>query len=123
MEAREGNPTLLARRLRGGVSLSQTERDFLADLIEGKIKPRKSRPTKLGETITARGRLEIVKAVIFIEAINPKWQRKTIIPDVCSHFGVSRRFVVKLLDETDPEQLKAISSVAAAYAKGMRSGT
>ena len=46
MEAREVNPTRLAARLRSGVPLSQAERHFLADLIEGKINPRKPRPTK-----------------------------------------------------------------------------
>jgi hypothetical protein len=115
MEAREGNPTRLATRLRGGASLSQAELHFLADLIEGKTKPRKSRSTKSGEALTARKRFAIVQNVLYIEAMHPGWQRKTIIPDVCGMYGVSPRFVFKLLSEMDPEQLKAISSSAAAF--------
>jgi hypothetical protein len=117
MEAREDNPTRLADRLRSGISLSQAERHFLADLIEGEIKPRKSRPTKSGESASARKRYAIVQAVLYIEAIHPEWQRKTIIPDVGEVYGVSPRFVFKLLSEFDPKQLEAISLSAAAFAE------
>jgi hypothetical protein len=114
MEAREVNPTRLAARLRSGVPLSQAERHFLADLIEGKINPRKPRPTKFGEVKTALKRYAIVQAVLYHEAMTGA-QRKTIIPDVGKVYGVSPRFVFKLLSEFDPEQLEAISLSAAAF--------
>jgi hypothetical protein len=115
MEAREGNLARLANRLRNGVPLSQAERHFLADLIEGKAKPRKTRPTKRGGAITVRKRREIVQAILYIEATHPGRQRKAIILDVCKAYGVSPRFVFKLLSEMDPEQLEAISLGAAAF--------
>jgi hypothetical protein len=114
MEAREVNPTRLAARLRSGVPLSQAERNFLADLIEGKIKPRKSRPTKSGEVKTALKRYAIVQAVLYHEAMTGA-PRKNLIPDVSKLYGVSTRFVFKLLSEFDPEQLEAIRSSAAAF--------
>src|SRR4051794_18495883 len=108
MDAREGNPTLLASRLRNGDPLSQAELHFLADLIEGKTKPRKPRPTKSGKAMLARKRHEIVQAVLYIEAIHPERQRKRIIPEVGGVYGVSPRFIFKLLSEYDPEQLELI---------------
>jgi hypothetical protein len=117
MEAREVNPTRLAARLRSGVPLSQAERHFLADLIEGKINPRKPRPTKFGEVKTALKRYAIVQAVLYHEAIHPKRQRKTIIPDVGKFYGVSPRFVFKLLSEFDPKQLQLIRQSALAFAE------
>jgi len=117
MEAREGNPTRLADRLRNGVPLSRAERCFLADWIEDKAKPRKPRPTKSGRAVTPRERLDIVQEILFIEAMNPGRQRKTIIPDVSKFHGVSERFVYGLLDGMDPEHLKAISWSAAAFAE------
>jgi hypothetical protein len=117
MQAREGNPTLLASRLRNGDSLSQAENHFLADWLEGKAKPRKPRPTKSGKVILARKRHEIVQAVLFIEAIHPGRQRKAIIPDVGEVYGVSPRFVFKLLSEYDPEQLELIRWSATAFAE------
>jgi hypothetical protein len=97
MEAREGNPTRLAKRLRSGVPISQAELDFLADLIEGKIKLRKPRPARSGEATTARQRREIVQMFLYIKATQPERQQKDIIPDLCEAYGVRPRFVSKLL--------------------------
>jgi hypothetical protein len=117
MQAREGNPTLLANRLRNGDPLSQAERHFLADLIEGKTKPRKPRPTKSGKAILTHERHDIVQTFFYLEAIYPGQQRKVTIPEVCGVYGVSPRFVFKLLSEYDPEQLELIRCDMAAFAE------
>jgi hypothetical protein len=115
MEAREGNPARLADRLRNGELLSQAERHFLADLIEGKTKPRKARPAKSGKAILTHERHDIIQTLFYLEAIHPGRQRKAIIPEVCGLYGVSSRFVYKLLREYDPEQRELIRCDMAAF--------
>jgi hypothetical protein len=117
MQAREGNPTPLASRLRNGDPLSQAERYFLADLIEGKTKPRKPRPTKSGKAILTHERHHIVKTFFYLKARYPRRQRKAIISEVCEVYDVSSRFVYKLLREYDRKQLELIRCDMAAFAE------
>jgi hypothetical protein len=113
MEAREGNPTRLATRLRNGDPLSDDERKLAADLLTGKIKPRRR---KFG-TKSARVRDEIVQTVLLVEATNPRRKREAIIEGVCGVFGVSRRHVFKLLHEIDPRRRRVLEGTAATFAE------
>jgi hypothetical protein len=92
LEAREGNLTRLMGRLRDSHDLTKRERQFLADLIEGKTKPRKPRPPKSGKILTLSERRRIVWAVLSAQGL-----RKQVIDDMCRRYGVSERYVFNLL--------------------------
>jgi hypothetical protein len=113
MEARAGDPRRLANRLRGGIPLSDDERKLAADLIEGKIKPR--RP-KSGAKSASEKDL-IVSIVFLVEATHPGRKREAIIKGLCEVFNVSRRQVFNLLNEIDPGRRRAIELSAASFAE------
>jgi hypothetical protein len=112
-EALDGDFSRLAKRVRRG-ELSEDERAFLADWLEGKIKLR--RP-KSGSK-TARQRDEIVQTVLYAHATHPGRKLKdAIVLDVARAFHVSPRYVFKLMSEIDPARREAIEAGAAAYAE------
>jgi hypothetical protein len=87
-EALEGDPYLLAARLRKGGATPE-EMALAADLIEKKVKIRRPKMGKPGK-ITKE---QIAGTVLYISASRPHWPEKAIIYDVAKAFGVSERFV------------------------------
>jgi hypothetical protein len=95
-DALEGDPRLLAERLREGTA-SPEERALAADLISGKIKPR---PIRKGQPkrIQKQG---MAQMVFTLEAGAPPKTRKAVIPAVAEAFGVSERTVYNALAECE----------------------
>ena len=116
-DALDGDHKRLAKRLRAGIA-SRAEMAFAADLIEGKIKPRRLRDRQP----TRRTNDEIAQAVLFLEAIYPDWQQKKIIPRVAKGFGVSERHVYNVVHNLDPERRELILRSAPAVAAVVRGG-
>ena len=87
-DALEGDPHLLAARLRKG-SATPEEMALAADLIEKKVKIRRPKMGKPGK-ITKE---HIAGTVFYISVSRPHWQEKAIIYHVAKAFGVSERFV------------------------------
>jgi hypothetical protein len=97
--ALEGDPALLARRLRSRKPSPQ-ELDCAADLIEMKIKPRrpkKGKPTRFTNEL-------IAETILYIECVRPHWLRKTILSEVAEAFGVSTKHVYNVLAEHRPTE-------------------
>lgn len=99
----EAQPSLLASRLRDG-SASREEKKVAADLIEGKIKPRRSR------FYGRKKRLEIAQSVAFLEKILPYVKRKAlprkvVIALAAEEHKVSERHVYNALEEFDESAL------------------
>ena len=109
-EARTGDFARIAGRLRLNI-LSDDERKFLADYLEGKVKPRRLKGGR-----TARDEDMIVQTVLYLEATDPNHQRESAVSHTCKVFNISRRYVFKLLDKIDPERLEAIQAGATALA-------
>jgi hypothetical protein len=105
--ALEADPKQLAARLRERTA-SKAEMALAADLIEGKIKPRRPRSSR-------EDRLSIAKRVAWFEKMYPTWQRKKIISiaievlkDFAPHRRISARHVYNALDEFDRETIERI---------------
>jgi hypothetical protein len=113
LEARADDPRRLRRRLLAGVPLSTDERKLVADLITGKVKPRRPKPGAK----SAREKDEIVQTILYVEATHPGRKREAIVKGVCEVFGVSRRQAFKLLSEIDPSRRQAIEAGAAMFAE------
>ena len=120
--ARTGDVSQIAQRLRLDM-LSDDERQFLADYLIGKVKPRKLKggrslvkaveALKNGNTkadtngITALDKDMIVQTVI---ALTAGGKREAAIAAVCKIFHVKRSYVFKLLKEIDPKRLAAMKA-------------
>ena len=110
-EARTGDFSRLAIRLRHNVKLSDDERKFLADFLEGKVKPR-----RLKNGMTAADQELILQTVLFLGATDPNHSMESAVTHVSKRFKVSRSYVFKLLAKTDRERLEWAKGSAAALA-------
>jgi len=99
--ALEGDPKWLAERLRAGVA-SNAEQAVAADLIEGKVKPRRPRSER-------ERRLEVAQTVSVMKRAFPKARPKAIMTEVINAFGgvkeISERHIYDVLAEFDDETL------------------
>jgi hypothetical protein len=114
--ALEARPSFLASRLRDG-SASPEEVLVTADIIEGKIKPRRLRPG----ASSRHKRLEIAEHVAFLEELLPRVRRKAIgrtgrvfrskeiIPFAAKQYGVKSRHVYQALAEFDGDALAHVN--------------
>jgi hypothetical protein len=110
-EARTGDFRRIAKRLRLDL-LSDGERAFLADYLEGKAKPRKLKGGR-----TALGKDVIAQTVIYLEAADPNHQLEAAVKDVCRVLRVSRSYIFNILKETDPSRLAAMRAGANAFSE------
>lgn len=107
-EAREGDPSRLAKHLRAGIA-SPEETALAADLLEGKIRPR--RP-KLGAP-TREQQDEMAFLVICLKTIYPHRKEMAIINQVSKAFGASERLVRYAERGFDPERRDEILQMLA----------
>jgi hypothetical protein len=98
--------TLLARRVRTEQwdLLTSREREFIADLLEGKVKNPRNRPKSAAAEIL---RCELAQAYMFLRQAHPEWQEKEIVGEVSEFFEVTPGYVRRALREITPEQRKA----------------
>lgn len=82
LEARDGDDRRLERRLRGDAELSRAERDYLADLVAGKIERPANRPKSKQKAV----RFELVVKFLRAHPGSPK----AAIADAIEHYGISR---------------------------------
>jgi len=82
LEAYDGDNRRLERRLRADAVLSRAERNFLADLLAGKIERPAHRPTRKQKAI----RSELVAK--FLQAY--PGPMKAAVADAMEHYGISR---------------------------------
>lgn len=102
-DAARGDYRLLAAKLRGDADLRRDERDFLADLLEGKqtpIRPR-NRPPDVSK------KQEVAKFVYVCEMLRPQWGREATVAYAMEQFGVSRKYAYGALRKCPLESLKA----------------
>jgi hypothetical protein len=104
--ALDGNPKRLATRLRAG-EVSRAEMAFAADLIEGKVKPKRR---KLNQPSRIENEL-IVQFLFYLQGIHPDWQRKKVTSKIAEMFGVQQRHVYNVLQGLGPEQRKHIGDI------------
>jgi hypothetical protein len=107
----EGNPSWLARSLRSGTA-STAEQMLAADLIEGKLKPRRPRSFES----TRERRLEIALDYAFLKKVYahlPKRarQEKAVKGEIAKLYGVSARHVDNVLAEFDDKELLEIKRI------------
>lgn len=100
-EAKRGAFERLIKRTK----LSAAERKLLADLLEGKVKPRR---LKNGRTVSDQW--DILSWVFLYQTVTRKLG--LAIDIVCKQEHVSRRYIFKLLKETDPELVADIRSTS-----------
>jgi hypothetical protein len=94
----------LARRLRDSGPLLKHERDFLADLVEGKKYPRHRRQS-VGIAVRNDA---IVEEYLWFEASDPDRQKGLVEYDIAKRFGVSTGYVRKLVRAMSPRRRKQI---------------
>jgi hypothetical protein len=100
----------LVKRLRDGAEIGQREREFLADLIEGKTRRPPHRPKSTDAAIKADS---IAQDYFYLEAMRPE-KKEARIAQVMQWHGVGRRYVFRVLREIDPDRLANIKMAAAA---------
>ena len=99
----------LAKRLREGGPLLKYERDFLADLVEGKKPPRHRPPsvdTALRNDIMAEWYLHMV-------AQHPDMQKRRIVRSIATMFGKSPDYVRRAVRSLTPRRRKDIERLIA----------
>lgn len=95
-QAQRGDVSILLARLRSGVDLLPEERDFLADLIEGK----RQRPQNRAGSLEARLRQEaMVEEVLILRLLNPA--AKGIVPWAAARHGVSASYLYRTMRELE----------------------
>lgn len=100
--ARRGDMSYIADRVSRNM-LSEPERQFLADYLLGKIKPRKRRDR------TPFDKAAIRYFVIFYRAQN--WPQEAAVQKVCEEFHVKRSYVFELLKGIDyPKRIAAMKA-------------
>jgi hypothetical protein len=107
----EGDPSWLARSLRSGTA-STAEQMLAADLIEGKLKPRRPRSFES----MREDRLEIALDYAVLKkmcAHLPKRarQEKAIKGQIAESYGVSARHVDNVLAEFDDQEISEIDRI------------
>jgi hypothetical protein len=86
----------------------------MAILDIGHLRNRAERPRHRPKTVDSPLRRdEIAQTVAYIRASSPTLLEKGIIGRVCEHFGVSRAYVYRILEEVDPERWVNIKAGAA----------
>jgi hypothetical protein len=114
-KARGGNFTLLTQRLRDKNSdLSDVERTFIADYLDGKVKPRRPKQRRKGLPRDELLADMVVERIVYCQTIDPTRKLESILSYVGELFGVSRRYVLKKMKETDPDRLEAMKACASA---------
>jgi len=108
--AQEGEIGLLAVRLRQGTA-SQEEMTLAADLIEGKIKPRRPTKSKSWANYRRAAHYQIAEYVKLLKEINPKWQRKRIIGEIAKEYRLSKSKIYDVLKDFDDKTLTQISQL------------
>jgi hypothetical protein len=117
--ALNGDFKLLARQLRERRA-SPEEMEFAADLIEGKVKPR--RPRRGQPSLVTND--EIAQAYFHLRARHPDWRQKQIIGKVAAIFGLKAKYdrhIYNVLERLDPERrnfYEKQARVIAAYIAG-----
>jgi hypothetical protein len=113
-QAKTGDFSQMAQRLRLDM-LSDAERQYLADYLAGKVRPRKLKGGRSlysffrkGSSITALDKDLIVETVVALTAGGTK--REAAVSDVCRVFHVKRSFVFELLRNIDPKRLAAMKA-------------
>jgi hypothetical protein len=108
--ALDGDTKRLATRLRAG-EVSRAEMAFAADLIDGKVKPRRRRSNQ-----PSRIENELIAEFVFhLQAIRPDLSRKEVIGKIAAMFGLKGKYdrhVYNVLQGLDPERRKPIGAVA-----------
>ena len=110
MAALDGDTKRLITRLRAG-DVSRAEMAFVADLIEGKVKPRRRRsnqPSRIENELIAR-------FVFELQAIHPDWPRKKVVGEIAKMFGLKGKYdrhVYNVLQGLDPKERERIGAVA-----------
>jgi hypothetical protein len=113
--ALNGDTTRLARRLRNRKA-STEEIEFAADLIEGKVNPRRPR---LGQPSLMKNE-EMAGAYFVLRAMHPNWQEKQIIGKIVGMFGLKGeygRHIYDVLKALDPERRRFYEKISARVAK------
>ena len=114
-KALNGDTVELTKRLRKG-SASPEEIEFAADLIEGKVKPRRLRR---GQP-SLRKNDGIAQVYFQLRALHPKWREKQIIGKVVDIFslkGKHGRHVYAVLKTLDPKRRELYEAQAGVLAK------
>ncbi|MND47921.1 hypothetical protein D3C80_388280 [compost metagenome] len=99
-QAQIGDLSIILERLRDGSSLLTDEREFLADLIEGKWRRPANNPVALAVRLRNE---EIVEEVTLIRSLLP--EARHVVNNVARAFGVTPRHVYALIQATkaDPK--------------------
>ena len=108
--ALEGNVDDLAQHLREGI-VSREEMAFAADLIEGKVKPRRPGPGQPTRSTND----QIAQAYFQFRVAYPGWQKKKIVGKIVELFGLKGkhgRHVYNVLKALDPESRKYHEQIA-----------
>lgn len=87
-QARNGNIEPLTAKIRSGDMLSDAERQFIADRLEGKIKLKPGRQTRVDSK-------DIDAARIFERLENSGWKKEAIYAEIAARFSESDRNVKK----------------------------
>jgi len=119
-EAKDGDPSRLAERIRAGADLRDDERAFAADLLDGKVKRARHRPKKAA---TAARRREIAQFVhLYRHYHDCKLDAAVMTAEQA--FSVSRKHVFDALRElkSDPDVGHRIDEIFAGFAAVLRSG-
>jgi hypothetical protein len=95
----------LAKRLREGGPLLKYERDFLADLVEGKRPPFKGRPPSVD---TALRDDVIAEWYLHLKAYNLDLQKRQIEYAIATGFGKSPEWVRRAVRSLNPQRRKEI---------------
>jgi hypothetical protein len=109
LSALDGDSRRLAARLRAG-DVSRAEMAFVADLIEGKVKPRRRRsnqPSRIENEL-------IAKFIFHLQGIHPDWPRKKVIGEIAKMFGLKGKYdrhVYNVLQGLDPEERRWVDGV------------
>ena len=99
--ARAGDMSHIARRHRLNM-LSENERQFIADYLLGKIKPR-----KLSRHDTLINKKAMIRWLV-VTLRSKDWKQEAAVQEACQFFHVKRRYVFQILKGIDyPKKIAA----------------
>jgi hypothetical protein len=104
----------LAKRLREGGLLLKHEREFLADLVEGK-KPPRHRPSTVDAALR---RDSMAEDYLHLKAHNPHLQNDEIERSIASFYGVSTGYLRRAVRSLNPQRRKSIEKLIAKVLAG-----
>ena len=107
MTARDGDPSMLASRLRGGVATPEECR-FAADLLEGRIERPAHRPPTLDRELREHAARILLRAWYFSDPRQRvRWKTtKAAIDGVRGVYGISRSEAFEMLNKIKAEVVK-----------------